>query len=284
MLTAQPPPNSRQWQQLAQIEGGLCAPDSCISIAMATEACASAGFGAALRQFRLRQGLSQDQLARRIAYSRPHLANLERGALLPGRAFLPRLEAVFPGSTASLLEPYRVALRARRRSRGQHLPLEAAAAVDGDGAGQPAGAVETVSLAGTWYALWETTAEGRLSIDSEAVTVQQDGLALSIENHGRAPENPLGSFLWRAHCRVYDNRHILGMYVPREANVRSKGVVYLTLHTSGAFMQGRWLGCSYDDEFASGLSVIARDRRVARMQMSKSLPAAAELLGERDDP
>ena len=229
-------------------------------------------FGAALRQFRLRQGLSQEQLARRISYSRPHLANLERDALLPGRAFLPRIEAQFPGGSVGLLGPYRVALRERRRGRG-------------DG-GEPGDAPTTVSLAGTWYALWETTAEGRLSIDSEALTVRQTGLDLSIENQSRAPENPLGSFLWRAQCRVYDNRHILGMYVPREANVRSKGVVYLTLHTSGAFMLGRWLGCSYDDEFASGLSVIARDRAVARMQMSKSLPAAAELLGvgpeERD--
>ena len=100
----------------------------------------------------------------------------------------------------------------------------------------------SVPVTCTWYALWETTAEGRLSIDSEAVTVQQQGLNLRIENQSRAPENPLGSYLWRAHCRVYDNRHILGIYVPREANVRSKGVVYLTLHTSGTFMLGRWLG------------------------------------------
>jgi transcriptional regulator with XRE-family HTH domain len=230
-------------------------------------------FGAALRQFRLRLGLSQEQLARRISYSRPHLANLERGALLPGRGFLPKIEAQFPGGGADLLGAYRVALRERRRERAEN--------------GEPADAPTTVSLAGTWYALWETTAEGRLSIDSEAVTVRQTGYDLTIENHSRAPENPLGSFLWRAQCRVYDNRHILGMYVPREANVRSKGVVYLTLHTSGAFMLGRWLGCSYDDEFASGLSVIARDRAVARMQMSKSLPAAAELLaatGEERDP
>jgi transcriptional regulator with XRE-family HTH domain len=243
-------------------------------------------FGAALRQFRLRQGLSQEQLARRISYSRPHLANLERGALLPGRGFLPRIEEHFPGGGAALMDPYRVALRERRRRNletgavARFEPVEA----DGDAPLDDLGDDGvTVSLSGTWHALWETTAEGRLSIDSEAVTVHQKGTTLSIENHSRAPENPLGSFLWRAHCRVYDNRHILGMYVPREANVRSKGVVYLTLHTSGAFMLGRWLGCSYDDEVASGLSVIARDRAVARLQMSKSLPAAAEILGVSDE-
>ncbi|HEY2704731.1 MAG TPA: helix-turn-helix transcriptional regulator [Candidatus Dormibacteraeota bacterium] len=242
------------------------------------------GFGAALRQFRLRQGLSQEELARRISYSRPHLANLERGALLPGRAFLPRIEAEFPGGGAALHGAYTAAVREQRRTR-RHDPFapDLGAAMLPGGLGEEVEApVEehgTVSLAGTWYALWETTAEGRLSIDSESVTVQQQGLNLSIENHSRAPENPLGSFLWRAHCRVYDNRHILGMYVPREANVRSKGVVYLTLHTSGAFMLGRWLGCSYDDEFASGISVIARDREVAQLQMCKRLPAAIELLG-----
>ncbi len=242
------------------------------------------GFGAALRQFRLRTGLSQAELARRISYSRPHLANLERGALLPGRAFLPRIEAVFPGVGATLQGPYRAALREQRRSR-RYPGMDPGLDGDGLAAGlgeeieAPTEAHATVSLAGTWYALWETTTEGRLSIDSEAVTVQQQGLNLSIENQSRAPENPLGSYLWKARCRVYDNRHILGMYVPREANVRSKGVVYLTLHTSGAFMLGRWLGCSYDDEFASGVSVIARDREVARVQMCKRLPAAVELLG-----
>jgi transcriptional regulator with XRE-family HTH domain len=241
----------------------------------------TAGFGVALRQFRLRHGLSQEELARRISYSRPHLANLERGALLPGRAFLPRIEAVFPGGAAVLQGPYRAAQREQRRTRRLHA---LAPGLDAD-AGElakveaPPEMHDSVSLAGTWHALWETTAEGRLSIDSEEVTVQQQGLNLSIENHSRAPENPLGSFLWRAHCRVYDNRHVLGTYVPREANVRSKGVVYLTLHTSGVFMLGRWLGCNYDDEFASGISVIARDAEVARLQMCKRLPSAVDLLG-----
>ncbi|HEY0411082.1 MAG TPA: helix-turn-helix domain-containing protein [Candidatus Dormibacteraeota bacterium] len=250
----------------------------------------TAGFGAALRQFRLRQGLSQEELARRISYSRPHLANLERGALLPGRAFLPRIEAVFPGGGAALQGPYRAAQREQRRSRRLHAlapGLDADARFAGD-LGKEVEALpemhDSVSLAGTWHALWETTAEGRLSIDSEEVTVQQQGLNLSIENHSRAPENPLGSFLWRAHCRVYDNRHVLGMYVPREANVRSKGVVYLTLHTSGVFMLGRWLGCNYDDEFASGISVIARDAEVARLQMCKRLPSAVDLLGPLEVP
>ena len=137
---------------------------------------------------------------------------------------------------------------------------------------------ETVNLAGTWYALWETTAEGRPSIDSEAVTVHQRGTSLSVENQNKAPENPLGAFLWKAQCRVYDNRYVLGSYVPREPNVRSKGVVYHKLHTSGAFMLGRWLGCSYDDEVATGFSVLARDPRVARMQMTKHVPAAVEIL------
>jgi len=252
---------------------------------MSGEAAAPACFGAALRQFRLRQGLSQEQMARRISYSRPHLANLERGALLPGRGFLPRIEAEFPGAAAGLQAPYRLALREQLRVRRRGLPEQldglpdpadplGAAAVD-----PPGDANGTVSLAGDWHALWETSAEGRLSIDSEEVTVEQRGTDLSLENRARAPENPLGAYLWRAHCRIYDNRHILGMYVPREANVRSKGVVYLTLHTSGAFMLGRWLGCSYDDEFASGFSVIARDREVARREMSKSVPQAAELLG-----
>jgi transcriptional regulator with XRE-family HTH domain len=262
--------------------------------------CDPAAFGVALRQFRLRLGLSQELLARRIAYSRPHVANIERGHFVPGKAFLPRIEAAFPGGAAALTQPYEVALRGHRRARratgpsgadpaggpplhnGDHAEVLLDEADPALGGGNHH---ETVSLAGTWYALWETTAEGRMSIDSEAVTVHQRGTSLSVENQSRAPENPLGAFLWRAQCRVYDNRYVLGSYVPREPNVRSKGVVYLKLHTSGAFMLGRWLGCSYDDEVATGFSVLARDPRVARMQMSKHVPAAAEILdGQSQEP
>lgn len=50
-------------------------------------------------------------------------------------------------------------------------------------------------------------------------------------------------------------------------------------------MEGRWLGCSYDDEVATGFSVIARDRLVARRQMRRKLSEAAELLGlAAEDP
>jgi transcriptional regulator with XRE-family HTH domain len=254
--------------------------------------CDPAAFGVALRQFRLRLGLSQELLARKISYSRPHVANIERGHFVPGRAFLPRIEAAFPGGAAALTQPYEAALRGHRRARraggaGVVLP-GGTPSTNGDQADMLLDEVEaaaaggnhheTVNLAGTWYALWETTVEGRASIDSEAVTVHQRGTSLSVENQNRAPENPLGAFLWKAQCRVYDNRYVLGSYVPREPNVRSKGVVYLKLHTSGAFMLGRWLGCSYDDEVATGFSVLARDPRVARMQMSKHVPNAAELL------
>jgi hypothetical protein len=136
----------------------------------------------------------------------------------------------------------------------------------------------TVRLAGNWYALWETTAEGKLSIDSESVMVQQRGTNLIVENRNTAPENPLGSFLWRAQCRIYDNRYVLGSYVPRRGNVRSKGVFYLSLHTSGAFMLGGWLGCNYDDEIAFGFSVFARDPAIARTQMAKHVPSAVSVM------
>jgi transcriptional regulator with XRE-family HTH domain len=245
-----------------------------------------AAFGVALRHFRLRLGLSQERLAQQISYSRPHVANIERGAFVPGRAFLPRIEAAFPGGAQTLVQPYEAALRGQRRARRDHVPVGRPLTSNGrhaangglaDAAGPPMHH-ETVRLAGTWYALWQTTAEGRPSIDSEEVTVHQRGTSLSVENQNKAPENPLGAFLWKAQCRVYDNRYVLGSYVPREANVRSKGVLYLKLHTSGAFMLGKWLGCNYDDEVASGFSVLARDAAVARVQMSKHVPEAAAIL------
>ena len=95
--------------------------------------------------------------------------------------------------------------------------------------------------------------------------------------------------VWRRDVEVHLRLWKMNLIAPAIGELTGSGSIspehaldfrmHTTLHTSGAFMLGRWLGCSYDDEFASGTSVIARDAEVARLQMCKRLPTAVDLLG-----
>jgi transcriptional regulator with XRE-family HTH domain len=129
-------------------------------------------------------------------------------------------------------------------------------------------------LTGTWHAIWQTRVEGEESLDTEIVDIRQGRHhVLIMENQERSPENPIGSFLWRAECRVYDGHYLMGTYAAREPNIRSKGTLYFALHASGTFMLGRWAGVNYDSEMATGLSVLARDAQVARAKLEAQVAA-----------
>jgi len=49
----------------------------------------------------------------------------------------------------------------------------------------------------------------------------------------------LGGYLWRGECKLYDNEHIIGRYLPREPNVISKGTMYFLLNRVGNFIVGK---------------------------------------------
>lgn len=146
------------------------------------------------------------------------------------------------------------------------------------GFGEPAAEGEIVlndrglNLAGTWQAIWQTRVEGEENINTEVVDLRRGRRdTLILENRERSRENEAGGYLWRAECRVHDGQYVMGTYVAREPNVRSKGTLYYILHASGSYMLGRWAGVSYDSEMATGLSVLARDAALARAKLDAQM-------------
>ena len=133
------------------------------------------------------------------------------------------------------------------------------------------GGRDKIDLSGTWYAVWQTTVEGKENINSELLDIAHKRGKLTIENKEKSPENKLGGYLWRAQCGIYDNAHIIGCYVSRERNVVSKGSLYFSLNRSGNFMLGKWVGCNYDYELTWGNGVIAKDKQVAIAKMRELL-------------
>lgn len=190
-----------------------------------------------LATLRKRRGWSQEALATRMQVDHTTVSKWERGLQVPPEQTRHRLAGVFDVPVVQL-----------GFAEGE---------VDvGDG---------SLKLAGLWHAIWQTRVEGEESLDTEVVDVRQRRRdVLTLENRERSPENRIGGFLWRGECRVYDGHYLMGTYVAREPNIRSKGTLYYVLHASGTFMLGRWAGVNYDSEMATGLSVLARDADVAR--------------------
>jgi hypothetical protein len=130
---------------------------------------------------------------------------------------------------------------------------------------------DKIDLSGEWHAIWQTTAEGKEVINSEVLTIKQRGQHIIMENVVKSPENKLGGYLWRGEAEIYENRYIIGDYLPREKNITSKGSLYFVLNRVGQFMVGKWVGCNYDYEFTWGFGAIAREKSVAQEEMNRLL-------------
>ncbi|MCU0849726.1 MAG: hypothetical protein MUC80_00425 [Candidatus Thermoplasmatota archaeon] len=53
-----------------------------------------------------------------------------------------------------------------------------------------------------WYAVWQTTVEGKQVINTEVLKIKQRGDKIKIENREKSPENKLGGFLWMSKCKL----------------------------------------------------------------------------------
>lgn len=126
---------------------------------------------------------------------------------------------------------------------------------------------EKINLSGTWYAVWQTTAEGKENINTEVLRIKQKRNKITMENLEKSAENKLGGYLWRAETTLYDNEHIIGHYLPSERNIVSKGTLYFLLNRVGNFMVGKWVGCNYGHNFTWGFGVIAKDKDFALKKM-----------------
>lgn len=205
--------------------------------------------GDELASLRGELGLTQEQLAGRLGYSRSVVANAEKGRGISS-AFIDRFAQTFPSLAQRLYN-----------LRTGYEQAEGALLTESESADMfLRRATPATNLDGRWFALWESTADNEEVINAEAIDMKmRRGGVLYIQNLEKSPDNPKGGYLWVAECRVYDNQYILGTYIAREPNVRSKGSMYLVIHRSGRYIDGQWIGCNYDHDWARGLVVFARE-------------------------
>lgn len=206
--------------------------------------------GQTLKEIRDAHGMTQVELAEQLGYSRSVIANAETGTAI-SRDFLDRMLREFP-EEADLLQTIEPTSKRQRVAALREDDLESMFLNRAN---------KTTDLDGTWFALWESTAEHEEVVNSEELhaKMKRNG-SLLLQNVEVSAENPKGGYLWVATCRVFDNQYVLGTYIAREPNVRSKGCLYLVIHRSGRFISGQWLGCNYDGDWARGLVVLGRER------------------------
>ena len=130
---------------------------------------------------------------------------------------------------------------------------------------------EKIDLSGRWYTAWQTSREEKEKFNTQLLEIKQRGDKITMENIEKSPEDKLGGYLWRGECKLYDNQHLLGHYLPREPNVISKGTIYFLLNRRCNFMVGKWVGCNYDYGFTWGYGVIAKEKDFAHEKMQELL-------------
>ncbi|MGH8898166.1 MAG: helix-turn-helix domain-containing protein [Egibacteraceae bacterium] len=217
-------------------------------------------FADTLRKVWKDSGLRQEEFAERLEYRRPTVANIMRGTHLPPLEFLDKVDEFFPGARKEL-EPL---LQRERQEREQAMNFFRRRSQD------------SIDLSGTWHAVWETTVEDEFKINTEVLRATQASTRVTIENEQVSPENPIGGYLWRADCTLHDNAFLMGTYAALDSNYRQRGVLFYTVHRSGQFMVGRWIGCNYDVDLYDGLTVLAREPEVARVRFDKVFGGAGD--------
>ena len=183
-------------------------------------------------------------------------------------------------SQADLAKAAGVSLRQLARyEAGEQQPVLSAAVALADALGisvaQLAGQVSyDLDLAGDWWAAWETSKDGVTRIDTHPMEVQQRGELLHL-NAERALPVAEGSYRWRGELRLWDNEALIGWYRSTDAAVRSKGALYLALHTQGTHAWGRWVGLSYDGPVVTGWGAMARTEEEAHKIVQDLIDAGA---------
>lgn len=210
-----------------------------------------------MKDARVARNWNQETASFRLGIARPTLGNIEIGDQL-GKKFLKNLDTVYPEEADEI----RGLVREFERLGGDSLS-------NGDGdSEQETELVEVFrrkrqvrpTLAGQWFAIWQTTVDGAEVTNTEDIEVNWKGDVLLIRNLAVSEENPDGGYLWVAKMELFDNSHLLGRYVAKDPNVLSKGTLFLVLHNSGKFLYGKWAGCNYDAEVASGATLFSRSR------------------------
>jgi DNA-binding XRE family transcriptional regulator len=115
-----------------------------------------------------------------------------------------------------------------------------------------------IDLSGDWWACWQTWHNGDEVINPHQILMRQRADLVEVIAVTRGTPVEGGGYTWEGEMRIWDNEVIMGWYVANEGAVRSKGVMYFTLHQHGQHMTGRWVGLSYDGPVVTGWGAIAR--------------------------
>jgi hypothetical protein len=128
-----------------------------------------------------------------------------------------------------------------------------------------------IDLTGSdWFAAWETSVDGAIVINTEALSVTQHGANVAIKNTERSPENPIGGYLWRSKLVFSHGETLMGWYYPtKEENITSRGMMYFSYDPQRKLFAGKWVGKSYDGSLCQGFVCISKDRQRSRVALSK---------------
>lgn len=131
-----------------------------------------------------------------------------------------------------------------------------------------------IDITGEWFAAWQTSVDNQQLINTESLKIVQRGKQVIVNNCERAPENPLGGYLWNAKMQFYQGRNLMGWYFPlKKENNASKGIMYMTYFSQRKEFYGKWVGSGYDGELEVGFLVFAKSRQEAKDKLEKLINA-----------
>lgn len=127
-----------------------------------------------------------------------------------------------------------------------------------------------INISGEWFAAWQTSVNNQQIVNTETLDIKQNGKIVIVSNCERAPENPLGGYLWKAKLQFYQGRNLMGWYFPlKSENNTSKGIMYMAYFSQRREFYGKWIGSGYDGELEVGFLVFAKTRQSAREKLEK---------------
>jgi transcriptional regulator with XRE-family HTH domain len=220
----------------------------------------------AMRRIRKRLGLTQENVAEAAKYSRSRIASIESG-MPPSSQVLRRIVDAFGESGAAELKgnPKVAAILDSAETQETGGPIKEDPDDDMLTALIFKRRSTHVDLSGRWNAVWQTTVEGEENRNREEIEVQRRlGGSWQFRNKSVSEDNPKGGYLWVARMDLFDNRQLLGYYLPCEPSVIAKGTLFLELQPNGREIIGVWSGLNFDRMWASGRVAMCRDVANAR--------------------
>ena len=217
-------------------------------------------FAVLLRQARTELALGQVEASERLGVSRSTLSNAENGRGTPG--IFTRIEEAYPAQAEGIVEAWL-----------EHNSKEPANDADDMFFNQR----NRRKIDGEWHALWQTTADGEPNFNTEVLDASWvRGASLRVANRAASDDNPIGGYRWTANLAFHDNTFLLGVYLPVDSDVGSKGTLFGVVNRSGRSVRGRWVGCNVDSEITTGCFVFSRSRDQLRKLMAGELGTTTE--------